>query len=191
MDKKKKIIFLDRDGVINKDPGDFTSCSYVTKWDEFIFMPGAIDAVKRLNQAGYDVVLISNQAGVSKGCMSAEQLKEITDKMLKEFTAGGAKVLKAYYCTHQTKENCACRKPKTGMFEKAEQELGIKAEGAYFIGDGKVDVEAGKGYGLKTVLLLCGKTDVHDVEGWTAKPDLIFNDLSMAVGYILRKNNEK
>ena len=182
----KKIIFLDRDGVINKDPGGWTEYSYVTRWEDFHFIPRAKEALKLLSDSGYDIIIISNQGGVSKKYFSAEELKEVTDKMLQAIEAAGAKIKKVHYCVHQDSDNCDCRKPKTGMLKRAEKELGIKCRGAFFIGDSKVDVDAGKAMGLKTVLILSGKTDLKDVEGWEAKPDQIFQDLLEAVKFILQ-----
>ena len=180
-----KVLFIDRDGVINKDPGGWTEHSYVTKWEEFHFLPGAKEALKLLTDNGYDIIVISNQGGVNKKFFSKTALDSVTQKMLQEIEAAGARIRKVYYCVHQDSDNCDCRKPKAGMFRQAERDLGIKAEGAYFIGDGKVDVEAGKIMGLKTALVLSGKTPLEDVNEWELKPDHIFKDLSEAVKFIL------
>ncbi|MDO8525820.1 MAG: HAD family hydrolase [Candidatus Omnitrophota bacterium] len=184
-----KPIFIDRDGVINKDPGGWTEHSYVTGWEDFHFLPGAKVALKRLSGNGYDIIIISNQGGVSKGYFLQSTLDDITAKMLEEIESSGAKIRKVYYCVHQDSDNCACRKPKTGMFTLAENDLGIRSAGAYFIGDGKVDVEAGKSMGLKTILVLSGKTPAGDVEGWDLKPDYIFKDLPEAVNFILSQRH--
>ena len=184
-----KVIFIDRDGVINKDPGGWTEHSYVTRWEDFHFLPGVKDALTKLSQNGYDIIVISNQGGVSKSFFSQAALDEITDKMLREIESAGAKIKKVYYCLHQDSDNCDCRKPKTGMFRQAEKELGIRSAGAYFIGDGKTDVDAGKSMGLKTVLVLSGKTPYEDIAGWESKPDHIFKDMAEAVDFIV--NGEK
>jgi len=184
-----KIIFIDRDGVINKDPGGWTEYNYVTKWDYFKFLPNSINAIKMLNDAGYKVVVISNQGGISKGFYSEKALWEINDKMIQELEKNGASVKKVYYCVHQDKDNCDCRKPKTGLFRQAEKDLNIKAEGSYFIGDGKMDVEAGDRAGLKTILVLSGKTNLTAVRKWDLKPDLIFDDLWEATNFILGKKS--
>lgn len=183
----KKIIFLDRDGVINKDPAGWTPHSYVTKWEDFLFLPGSVEALRKLNAAGYDIVIVSNQGGISRGFYTEEKLEEINNNILKELGAQGVRILKVYYCVHQTSDNCECKKPKTGLFRKAEKELGIKAAGAYFIGDGKMDIEAGRKIDLKTILVLSGKTDPKDLESWEIKPDLIFKDLHEAVEFIVKE----
>lgn len=187
MRRRKKVIFIDRDGVINKDPGGWTTHSYVTAWKDFHFLRGSKAAIRKLNRGGYSIVMISNQAGVSKGFYSEKKLKMINKRMLEEIRKSGGHIRKTYYCIHQDKDNCGCRKPKKGLFRMAERELGVKAGGAYFIGDGRVDVEAGKNAGMRTVLLLSGKTDIKDLKGWRVRPDFIFNDLADAVNFIIKK----
>ncbi len=184
-----KILFIDRDGVINKDPGGWTEHSYVTKWEDFHFLPGAKEAIKRLNDSGYDIIVISNQGGISKKLFSKPALDEITRKMLKDIEACGAKIKKVYYCLHQDSDKCDCRKPKIGMFRQAEAGLGIKLSGAYFVGDGKTDIEAGSSAGLKTILVLSGKTELDKVEEWEVRPDAIVKDLAEAADFIIK--NEK
>lgn len=181
-----KIVFIDRDGVINKDPGGWTEHSYVTRWEDFHFLPGAKEAIKRLNDSGYDIIVISNQGGVSKSFFSKPALDDITAKMLKEIEASGAKIKKVYYCLHQDSDKCDCRKPKTGMFRQAEAELGIRSPGTYFVGDGKTDIEAGSSAGLKTILVLSGKTGLDKVEEWEVRPDVIVKDLAEAADFILK-----
>ncbi|NQT22639.1 MAG: D-glycero-beta-D-manno-heptose 1,7-bisphosphate 7-phosphatase [Candidatus Omnitrophica bacterium] len=182
----KKVIFLDRDGVINKDPGGWTEHSYVTTLDQLIFLQGSIEAVKKLYDAGYDIVVISNQAGISKGHYTVERLEEINSKMINALEKAGARLKKTYYCVHQTNDNCDCRKPKTGLFDKAKRELGIEIAGNFFVGDGKMDVEAGKKAGLRTILVLSGKSSMKDVMAWQIKPDFVFKDLKEAVQFILK-----
>ncbi|MFA5147115.1 MAG: HAD family hydrolase [Candidatus Omnitrophota bacterium] len=184
---KDKIVFIDRDGVINKDPGGWTPHSYVTKWGQFRFLPGARRAIKELTEAGYDIIVISNQAGISKGFYSVKDLNGITRKMLGKIAEGGGRIKRVYYCTHQTSDGCACRKPKPGLLRKAGRDLGVGIAGRYFIGDGLVDIEAGKRARLRTILLLSGKTDRKDVKRWDVKPDFIFKDLPEAVDFILKR----
>ncbi len=181
-----KAVFIDRDGVINRDPGGWTKYNYVTKWQDFHFIRAAKKALRMLSDNGYAVVIISNQAGVSKGFYSKDKLEKITRRMSKEVERVGGKITKAYYCIHQDSDRCDCRKPSIGLFRQAEEELGLEAVGSYFIGDSKMDVEAGKSAGMKTVLVLSGKSTVKDASGWQAKPDFIFKDLSEAVKFILK-----
>ena len=101
--KPKGIVFLDRDGVINKNP---TYRDYVKKPSEFKFLPGARRAVRMLNEAGFDIVVISNQAGVAKRLFSRKDLKEIDEKMLKGIKASGGRLKKICYCIHHPDANC-------------------------------------------------------------------------------------
>ena len=181
----KKTIFIDRDGVINKDPGGWTEHSYVTRRDDLIFLPNSKEALRKLTEAGFEIIVISNQAGISKGHYTKEKLEEVTRKMTEEIEKNGSRLKKVYYCVHQNSDNCDCRKPKTGLFERAEAELGVQAAGSFFIGDGKTDIEVGLAKGLRTVLVLSGKTDLEKLRGWDIKPDFIFDNLLDAVNFII------
>ncbi len=180
-----KVIFLDRDGVINKDPGGWTEHSYVTRWSDFHFLPGAKDAVRKLTEAGYEIIIVSNQAGIDRGYFSMDTLKEITDNMLREIFSHGGKINSVHYCPHKPEEECGCRKPATGLFKKAAEKIGINFKECFFIGDGSTDIAAGKKIGCRTILLLSGKSNLEDVKDWEHKPDFIKKDLLEAVNWIL------
>jgi histidinol-phosphate phosphatase family protein len=182
-----KAIFLDRDGVINKDPG---FGDYIESWEEFEFMPGAIDAIKLLNKHGYEIFVISNQAGVAKGLFSQEALDEITRNMIREIDADGGKIRSISYCTHASDAGCDCRKPKTGLIKNATKGLDIDFKKTYFIGDSRLDVGAGKNMGCKTILLLTGKEDPDSVKNWKHKPDFIKKDLMEAVRWVLKEGRK-
>lgn len=179
-----KAIFLDRDGVINRDPG---FGDYVKSWDEFEFLPGAIDAIKRLNKHGYEIFVISNQAGVGKGIYSQKALDEITKNMLKEIEGDGGRIRSITYCTHRPDEDCECRKPNTGMIKKATKGMWIDFKNTYFIGDSRLDIGAGRNAGCKTILLLTGKEEPKEIKDWPHKPDFIKKDLKEAVEWVLRE----
>ena len=178
-----RAIFLDRDGVINRDPG---FGDYIKSWEEFEFMPGAIDAIKLLNKHDYEIFVISNQAGVAKGLFSQEALDDITKNMLKEIEAKGGKIRSISYCTHAIDAGCDCRKPNTGQIKKVTKGLDIDFKKTYFIGDSRLDIGAGKNMGCKTILLLTGKENPDDVKNWEHKPDFIKYDLREAVKWILK-----
>ncbi len=146
----RKVIFLDRDGVINKKmpKGD-----YVKKWSEFKFLPGVKNAFKLLKDNGYEVYIISNQAGIGRGLMSEGDLFEIHKNMKKEIEAHGGKIVQIYYCPHGWNENCLCRKPKPGMFFRAALDHQIDLPSAVFVGDDPRDEEAGTAAGCSTVLI--------------------------------------
>ncbi|HAZ10478.1 MAG TPA: D-glycero-beta-D-manno-heptose-1,7-bisphosphate 7-phosphatase [Candidatus Omnitrophica bacterium] len=182
-----KAIFLDRDGVINRDPG---FGDYIKSWKEFEFMLGAIDAIKLLNEHGYEIFVISNQAGVAKGLFSLEALDDITKNMLKEIEAKGGKIRQVSYCTHATDAGCDCRKPNTGLIKNATKGLDIDFKKTYFIGDSRLDVGAGKNMSCKTILLLTGKENSEDRKAWEHKPDFIMNNLMEAVKWVLKEEQK-
>jgi len=182
----QKLIFIDRDGVINKDPGGWTKYSYVTKWEEFFFIDGSIEALKNLKDAGYRVCLVSNQGGISKGYFTKEDLERVNEKMLAEIEKAGGKIDGLYYCTHHDKDNCECRKPKTGLIERAVREKDVDLKNTFIIGDSLRDVEAGKRMGMKTIFVLSGKTPLSDAQNWHIRADHIMKDLREAVEWILK-----
>lgn len=185
-----KIIFLDRDGVINEYPGDR---DYVKSWEEFHFLPEAKSALKRLNDNGFKIFILSNQAGVAKGIYSQENLDLITKNMLQELIEAGVVIAGVHYCIHRDEDNCSCRKPKTGLIEKAIAALGekkadIELGSSYFIGDTLRDVEAGKGAGLKTILVFSGKEKPQNQQDWNILPDYTAKGLKEAVDIVFNAN---
>jgi len=180
-----KIVFLDRDGVINKYPGD---TRYVASWGEFHFLPGVKKALRRLTEAGYRIFIVSNQAGVAKGIYSKETLDEITGNMLKEVSESGSKICAVYYCLHRDEDNCSCRKPKIGLLEKAIKEQNIPKEvlsNSFFVGDSIRDIQTGKSADCQTILVFSGKEKSGNQNAWLVQPDFAAKDLTEAVNIIL------
>jgi len=169
-----KTIFLDRDGVINKYPGDRL---YVTSLRKFRFLPRAKQAIALLSRKGYKIFVASNQAGVGKGTYTQRTLDAITSKMLEGIEQVGGKITKVYYCTHRKEVGCRCRKPKPGLLKMAAKEFKFNLKGAYFVGDTIRDVLTAHTAGCKSILVLCGKEKLKDKEKWVTQPDFIFNDL--------------
>ncbi|MGD2278785.1 MAG: HAD-IIIA family hydrolase [Candidatus Omnitrophota bacterium] len=181
-----KYVFIDRDGVINKDPAGWTEYSYVTRWEDFHFLPGVLDALKKLAEAGFRGVIISNQQGVGKGYFTEEALSDITDKMSKKIEESGGDVAGIYYCVHEKEKECSCRKPKPGLFLKAKEDLGMESlDGSFYIGDTERDIEAGQKAGLKTILVLSGKSSREDAENWVHKPDHVCEDFNEAADLVI------
>jgi len=184
-----KIVFLDRDGVINRYPGDG---KYVTSWKEFVLLPGVSSAIRRLNKAGFKVCIISNQAGVSKGIFSAQTLEEITRNMLALLREKGATVDFVSYCIHTNEQNCSCKKPKTGLVDEAlrrlagEDRVNLDLSGCFLVGDSLIDIKTGKSAGLKTIIVFSGKEKPKDKASWDILPDYFASDLSEAVDIILK-----
>ena len=181
-----KALFIDRDGVINKDPGGWTKTDYVTDWKDFHFIPGTLQALKILKEKGVKVIVASNQGGVNKGFYTKAELNKVNSSMLKEIEKAGGAIEEVFYCIHKDEDNCDCRKPKPGMLESAAKKYGIDPKTTYFIGDDKKDILAGKRIGCKTILVLSGKSSHKDIEGWEDKPDHVFKDLLEAVKFLIK-----
>ena len=114
--KKNKAVFLDRDGTINYDYG------YVHKKDKLKFLPGVIESLERLNNAGYLLIIITNQSGIGRGYFTLEEYNEFNNYMLEKLKEQGINITKVYYCPHTDNDNCNCRKPKLGLFYQAIDE---------------------------------------------------------------------
>lgn len=149
----KKAIFLDRDGVINRCAPPH---QYICRWDDFMFLPGAKQAVRALNQAGYLVIVVSNQRGIARGLLTMEALNNIHASMCAEFERSGAHIDAIYICPHEVGE-CGCRKPWIGLFLQAERDFDIDKAGSWMVGDSQSDIMAGQIYGVKSILI--GRND--------------------------------
>lgn len=142
-----KTVFLDRDGVINQKLKN----DYVKRWEEFSFLPGAIEAIKAINEKGYFVIVVTNQRGIARGLMTEDDLKELHRKMLQELERHGAHIDDIFYCPHE-KNSCDCRKPKPGMLIQAKEKWDVDFSKSYIIGDSPIDIEAGQRVGCQGFL---------------------------------------
>jgi len=183
-----KVVFLDRDGVINEFPGNG---AYVTKVKDFHFIPGSLEAIRTLTQGGYKIFIISNQAGVGKGVYSLHKLKAINAHMIKGVEKAGGKIRKSFYCTHRSDAGCDCRKPGIGLLRKALKSLNktiVHAQKAFFVGDTEGDIKTGHNAGCKTIFVLSGRENRRYMRKWTVKPDHIVKDLKASVQIIQNEN---
>jgi D-glycero-D-manno-heptose 1,7-bisphosphate phosphatase len=180
-----KVVFLDRDGVINKYPGDRL---YVTSLKKFRFLPRVKQAVALLTGAGYKIFVASNQAGVGRGIYAQTTLDRITLKMLERIQKQGGKIDKVYYCTHRKEAACFCRKPKPGLLRAAAKEFKFNLKNAYFIGDTVRDIFTAKNAGCRSILVLSGKEKLANRKNWQVKPDFVFFDLLAAAKFLTKKN---
>lgn len=155
----QKYVFLDRDGTLNVRP---PKACYIEKPEDFVWLDGAKEAVKKLNDAGFIVILISNQPGIARGNLTEETLTAIHDKMQSELAEIGAHIDKIYYCPHNWDDGCACRKPKPGMFYQAQKEFCIELPKATMIGDDERDIEAGEAAGCGRNILVNEEYTVLD-----------------------------
>jgi len=143
-----RAIFLDRDGVINKDLG------YVHKIEEFIFLPGVFEALRHFQNLGYLLIIVTNQSGIGRGYYTKEQFLSLSEWMVEEFLKEGIKITDIFFCPHRPDEGCKCRKPEPGMILEAAKKYNIDLENSWMIGDKRSDIEAGKQAGVKNTLLL-------------------------------------
>jgi D-glycero-D-manno-heptose 1,7-bisphosphate phosphatase len=147
--ERRKAVFLDRDGVINKRAKEH---EHIKSWGEFEFLPNVAETIRELNKE-FLVVMISNQGGIAKGVMSEQDLEEIHSKMETELKKNGARIDKIYFCPHADNDNCSCRKPMPGMLLRAAEELNIDLADSFMVGDSISDIKAGKSAGCKTILI--------------------------------------
>ncbi len=184
---KQRAVFLDRDGTINVEK------DYLYKTRDFEFIPGAINSIKRLNEAGFLVVVVTNQSGVGRGYYSEADVDNLHRHLLQELLRFGASVDGFYFCPHhptkgggQYKVVCACRKGRPGMLLQAAYEHNIDLENSYMIGDKLADIEAGSSAGCQPILVLTGygqKTAMDSALNDVPK----CADINTAVEYILQE----
>ena len=178
-----KLVILDRDGTINQDSDD-----YVKSADEWIPLPGALEAIARLNHAGWHVVVASNQSGVGRGLFDVAALNAMHSKMHKLLATAGGRIDAVFYCPHGPDEACQCRKPASGLFEQIGERYGMGLQGIHTVGDSSRDLVAGASVGCVPHLVLTGKGEKW--RGQTLSADFpqgtrVHDDLSGFVDWLL------
>lgn len=182
----RKAAFLDRDGVINLDR------AYVHQWDEFEFVPGAVDAMRRLREAGYVLIVVTNQSGLARGMYTEAQFQALTRRMREALAEAGADVEAVYHCPHHPKGkvpelavDCDCRKPEPGMILQAVREHGLSLEQSFMVGDKPSDIEAARAAGLGHAYIV----QSHNKESTDglAGADAAYADLAACVDALLKQ----
>lgn len=176
----EKLIVLDRDGVINYD-----SDNYIKTVDEWIPLPGSMEAIGKLTKAGYKIAVATNQSGISRGYFSVETLNAMHDKMMKLADEHGGKFDFIAYCPHGPDDECDCRKPLPGLIHQIESALNISAKDCYMVGDSLRDLEAGVAAGLKPVLVRTGKGVRTLEKNQGLENTLVFDDLTNLVNTLI------
>ena len=175
-----KLVILDRDGVINHDSEQF-----IKSPEEWKPIPGSLAAIARLNQAGYRVVVASNQSGIGRGLLDTDTLMAIHDKMHKALALVGGRIDAIFFCPHTNADNCECRKPKPGLLKEIAARLNADLAGVPAIGDSLRDLQSALAVGAQPMLVLTGKgrktQDDPDLPPGTP----VFADLAAAVAHIL------
>jgi D-glycero-D-manno-heptose 1,7-bisphosphate phosphatase len=170
----KPAVLFDRDGVILKTKVDGKD-HFVNRVEDIVFYENSMEAMKQFSNKGYDLFLISNQAGISFGKMTEKDLEDINDHLIETFKKNGIEIKEIYCCTHGTNLNCKCRKPRTGMVIQAACEHNINLNTSYFVGDMTSDILLGNRLGLKTILV---ETGFGGSDGkYTSTPDFVAKDI--------------
>jgi histidinol-phosphate phosphatase family protein len=175
-----KVVLLDRDGVINYDRPD-----YVLSVAQFRMIHGTEHAIRLLTEYDYRVHIVSNQSAVGRGLMTAEQLDEITRHMLGRIEKAGGRIESITYCTHTPEDDCACRKPKTGMIDALVEKYGFDPARAWLVGDAPSDVAAGNAVGCRTILIARELPASKFHMASLSVPDFVTTDLHTAVTSII------
>ncbi len=181
-------VFLDRDGTIAEEAG------YPNSLSRFQMFPFAAAAIRRLNDAGLPVIVVTNQSGVARGFFPESLVHRVHDKMRAELAAGNARVDGVYFCPHGKEDDCNCRKPRPGMLQRAAEEHHLTLNGSFVVGDRHADVEMGQSAGCKGILVLTGYGSGEyewNRAKWPLQPDCVAEDLSQAVEYILKESHLK
>lgn len=175
-----KLIILDRDGVINQDSDDF-----IKSPDEWIPIPGSLEAIARLNQADYRVVVATNQSGIARGKFNIMTLNAIHQKMHAAAQSVGADIDAVFFCPHAADDNCDCRKPKAGMLESIAKRFEVNLKGVPSVGDSLRDLQAGFVVGNKPYLVLTGKGELTRAKGGLPPGTMTFPNLAAVVDHLL------
>ncbi|MGH9774614.1 MAG: D-glycero-alpha-D-manno-heptose-1,7-bisphosphate 7-phosphatase [Candidatus Acidiferrales bacterium] len=182
--KRRRAVFLDRYGTIADETG------YVNHIERFNVFPFAAAAIRRLNEAGLAVVVVTNQSGVAHELFPAELVHRVHEKMIAQLASGGARVDAIYFCPHKTEDDCECRKPNPGMLHRAAQEHDLDLAKSWVVGDRFADLEMGRPVGCRGILVLTGYGRGEyewSRSRWPGLPDLLAEDLTEAVGVILKE----
>jgi D-glycero-D-manno-heptose 1,7-bisphosphate phosphatase len=175
-----KLVILDRDGVINQDSDQFIKNT--TEWKP---IPGSLEAIAKLNHAGYHVVVVSNQSGIGRGLLDMGALNAINDRMYRALAQVGGRIDALFYCPHAAGDNCDCRKPKPGMFIDIAQRFNVDLAGVPSIGDSLRDLQAAAAAGARPILVLTGKGAKTEAAGGLPDGTPVFKDLAEAVRNIV------
>jgi D-glycero-D-manno-heptose 1,7-bisphosphate phosphatase len=178
--KHMSYIILDRDGVIN-----YNSSEYIKSPEEWIAIPGSLEAIACLNKQGFKVFIVTNQSGVARGYYDIATLDAIHEKMMGELASVGGYIEQIFFCPHHPDEKCYCRKPQPGLLHELAKKYPVNFEETFYIGDSLVDVQAALAVGCKPILVLTGNGEdtLQKNTHLTSIPR--FADLATAIEFIL------
>jgi len=182
-----KLVILDRDGTVNQDSQD-----YVKSPEEWLPLPGALEAIARLNHAGWHVVIASNQSGLGRGLFDVSTLNAMHAKMHALLAAVGGRVDAVFYCPHTSDDGCHCRKPEPGLLEQIGERYGIDLRGVPMVGDSARDVMAAVSAGCEPHLVLTGKGVTYrgrDLPESFPKATQVHADLAAFADFLLARES--
>lgn len=180
MTQSMKLIVLDRDGVINMD-----SDEYIKSPEEFIPLPGSLEAIARLSQAGYRVLVASNQSGIGRGLFDLDTLHRIHEKLHRLLGGFGGVIDAILFCPHTPEDHCECRKPKPGLLNDIAQRLQVSLEDVPVIGDSLRDLQAAEAVGARPILVRTGKGERALANGEGLEGVAVYGNLAAAVDALL------
>lgn len=178
-----KLIILDRDGVINQDSDD-----YIKSVEEFIPLPGSLEAIARLSQAGYRVAVATNQSGIARGYYDIPTLNAMHDKLRQLLNSLGGNVEMIAFCPHGPDDNCDCRKPKPGMYLDIARRMECSLKDVPIIGDSLRDLQAAQAVGAQPILVRTGKGERTLAKGDGLEGIPVYDDLAAAVAALLEES---
>ena len=178
---KNKAIFLDRDGTINVDVG------YTHKVEDLRIIPRVIEGLKLLQKSKYSLIIITNQSGIGRGYFTEEDYHDFQRNLRQELNRQEIFITGEYFCPHQPKDNCNCRKPKTGMLEQAAKDFNLDLNKCWIIGDNFSDIQAGKNAECRTIHILTGKDYKESIQ----EADFAANNLIEVANCIIKEDENK
>lgn len=177
-------VFLDRDGTISEEVG------YLNHPSRFRMFPFAAAAIRRLNEAALPVIVVTNQAGIKRGYFPESLVQTVHDRMTREIADAGGRIDGIYYCPHVAEDACDCRKPKTGMLDRAAREHTLDLKRSFVVGDQASDIQVGFNAGMRSILVRTGYGEgeyAWRASTWAVQPDYVAATLTDAVDWILRQ----
>ena len=178
-----KLIILDRDGVINYD-----SDNYIKSVEEFIPLPGSLEAIALLNKSGYTVAVATNQSGIARGYYDVDTLNAMHQKLANELKRVGGRVDYIAFCPHGPDDNCNCRKPLTGLLEEIATHFNTEFTGVPVVGDSLRDLQSAQAVGASPILVKTGKGERTIAKGQGIANIPVFADLAAAVNNLIKEN---
>lgn len=183
----EKIVFLDRDGVINRDSPD-----YIKSWSEFEFLPGSIEAIRRLTDNGFTTIIITNQSVINRNMVTKAGLDYIHTMMKTAIKSHGGEIKDIFFCPHTPDDGCDCRKPKPGLIYQAQKKYGLDLSASCMVGDNAKDIECARNAGCRYAVLVKTGNISHAEKILAEKkifPDLVAQDLFEAVNWIIESHS--